>query len=169
MHALALAALTATNLIGRHGPVSSAGVTFAERLTDGVASRAGDPWTSPLTAVFHSTSAFAVWDLGEPRPIAAVWLQGDHNDSYEVSTSPDGDTWTPLWTAQPVSAGGMRARWASGLSQTARFVRVRPVAGDGSYSLSELQIFSETPTPFPPDVPERRGAPIEEWLHSGLL
>ena len=169
MHLLLLLLAADANLLAHRGPWRASGVIGAERLTDDIACRAGDPWQSPLTAVFRSTDAYAAWDLGESRPIAAIWLQADANDSYQIEGSPDGNAWTPIWTAPTGGGGGLRPRWTRGLSAAARFVRVRPADGDGFFSLSELQVFAETPAVFPPRVTIRRGAPIEEWLHSSLL
>ena len=65
--------------------------------------------------------------------------------------------------------GGIQPRSTAGLQATARFLRVRPAGGDGFYSLGEVQIFSQNPPQLPAAVVWRRGAPIEEWLHSRLL
>jgi hypothetical protein len=95
------------NLLEHLRPVRSSGVTFPERLTDGIASRPGDPWTSQLTTTFRSADASVVYDLGAERGLSAIWLQGDHNDAYEIALSSDGATFVPAWTASPVPSSGL--------------------------------------------------------------
>ena len=169
MHLLLLLLAADANLLAHRGPWRAVGVIGVDRLTDGIACRAGDPWTSPLTAVFRASESYVTWDLGEPRPIAAIWLQADANDAYEIAGSQDGNSWTPIWTAPAAGGDGMRPRHTRGLSASARYLRVRPAEGDGAFSISELQVFAETPAVFPPRVTIKRGAPIDEWLHSSLM
>src|SRR6185295_9864360 len=51
----------------------------------------------------------------------------------------------------------------------ARYIRVSAVAGDGSFALSEVQVFGESPSRFPPTVPERRGTPLERRVRDRVL
>jgi hypothetical protein len=119
--------------------------------------------------VFTSTSAFVTYDLGAPKPIRAAYLQGDNNDDYTLSISDDGSRWSPLWTAGPVSDSGLRPRATAQLNATARYVRVGVRGGDRSYALSEVQLFSEPPSPFPPRLDTRRGVPLEHHLRGRIL
>src|SRR5688572_9470600 len=67
-------------LLLHRAPIESKGVERAELVTDGVAAREGDGWKSHRTALFTSTDAALVYDLGRSVPVHAAWLQGDNND-----------------------------------------------------------------------------------------
>ena len=135
-----------------HGklPTKHSGLRREASLTDNVAAPRGDFWKSELTTVFSSAEAFAEWDLGQPTPITALYLTGDDNDSYNVSVSDDGQTFRLLWEGRPVGGGGLQPRSVDDLQATARFVRVSATGGDGSYALSEFQVFSQKPSVWPP-------------------
>ncbi len=121
------------------------------RLTDGVAAPEGDFWKTNLVTVLRKETAHVTWDLGEVREIRGLTLQGDNNDEYVVSISTDRRNWTRLWTAGPVDAPGLRGRDTRLESPgAARYLRLAARAGDGSYSVSELQVFCELPAAWPP-------------------
>ncbi len=140
------------NLLAGKSPTARPSVTHAERLTDGVMAGAGDPWQSELTSVLADTNSHLIYDLGATRHVTAADLQGDNNDDYIVELSEDGRNFTPLWVADPVSGQGMRRRGTRGLDGDGRYVRVRAQGGDSFYSLSEVQVFCETPSAWPPPV-----------------
>lgn len=156
-------------ILAGKSPSSVRAVDRAGVLTDGVASRDGDSWNTHRTAVFRGPGAEVVFDLGEVTPIVAVWLHGDNNDSYAVSVSNDGQSYQQLWASPAVNARGLRPRFTKDLSGSGRYLRITASGGDGSYALSEIQVFSELPAPFPPDVPQRAGYPIEERVRSNIL
>jgi hypothetical protein len=135
-------------------------------LTDGKKGREGDAWKSRATAPFHDSRSFAVWDLGSEQDIRAAWLQGDNNDSYEVTVSRDGEKWAPLWVAGPHRNGGLRTRFGLNLTGRGRYVRLAPQSGDGFFGITELQVFSTPPTPFPPEVPEIRSGALDLHLRN---
>ena len=114
-------------------------------VADGRQAGEGEGWNVAAAAVFASAQAYVEYDLGAARPVRAGLLQGDNNDEYVVTASVDGQTYRSLWIAPPVAAQGLRARSTDQLSGTARFVRVAGRGGDGSFSVSELQLFSEVP------------------------
>ena len=111
----------------------------------------GDPWETELTAVI-SPSGSLVYDLGNPTKITAIDLQGDNNDEYLVEISDDGESFAPLWTADPARGQGMRRRNVQGLDVTGRYLRLRAQGGDRYYSLSEVQVYCEPPSSWPPKV-----------------
>lgn len=148
------------NLLEKRSPWQASGVRHAELLTDRVAGNEGDAWKSTITALFGSGS-YVVWDLGSSQPIKAGWLQGDNNDSYEIATSEDGVDFKPVWTAGSAGGAGLRERSNQKLDGRGRYVRIRPLGGDGSFSLSEVQLFPEVPSPFPPKPPRRAGIALE--------
>jgi hypothetical protein len=136
------------------------------RLTDGRVPRDGSPWQGD-TAVGRGPS-FAEFDLGRPRDITAAWIQGDHNDTYILSVSTDGEEFQEIWRADPVRSGGLRARHARDLDARGRFVRVEAEGGDGAYSIGELLLFEQRPRVWPPAVPRLHPAPphprVRLWL-----
>ncbi len=154
-----------------HGklPTNHSGLRREVRLTDNVIAPRGDSWKSELTTIFSSSTAFAEWDLGQPTSIAALYLTGDDNDSYNVSVSDDGQTYRPLWEGRPVGGGGLQPRFADGLKETARYVRVSATGGDGSYALSEFQVFSQTPGTWPPKPTVKDSIPPDEVLRNKIL
>ncbi|MGD8606158.1 MAG: hypothetical protein PVH21_02615 [Myxococcales bacterium] len=156
----------AGNLLAGKSPMARPGVAHASRLVDGVMAAEGDRWDSELVAVLAEPKSHVVYDLGAVTGVTAVDLQGDNNDQYIVELSEDGASFTPLWVADPVSGQGMRRRSARGLHGQGRFVRLRAQGGDGYYSLSEVQIFCETPSGWPPSV-EVKGA--AKWWWRSIL
>jgi hypothetical protein len=133
--------------------VREVGVTRAEAIRDGRAAPEGEDWGTNAAAVFANEQSFVEIDLGRSTPIRAAYLQGDNNDAYIVSVSDDGQSFTELWTAPPVASAGLRERWTDTLDARGRFVRVSARGGDGLFALSELQLWRERPTPYPPRVP----------------
>ncbi|WP_437821447.1 hypothetical protein [Sorangium sp. So ce1078] len=157
------------NLVSGLEPRGARGVTSPARLTDGVISEEGDDWKTDITCRFESSASFIEYDLGRDVRVTAAYLQGDNNDRYIVSTSLDGVEFEPMWTASPVGDIGLRQRHSAGLDRTARYVRISPSGGDGSYALSEVQLFSEQPAVFPPEPEVRRGTPADTWFRSTIL
>jgi hypothetical protein len=161
--------LNADNLLAGRAPSQAQGFHRAARLTDGTVSSAGDHWNTNLTATFHSSQALVEWDLGETKPIRAAYLQGDNNDTYLVWGSDDGTNFKVFWEAGQTHGGGMQFRAKDDLTASARYVRVTAREGDGLYALSEVQLFSAKPSPFPPKLTVADGLPVEEMLRTKIL
>jgi hypothetical protein len=124
-----------------------------ELATDGVKAPEGTLWDAPLAVVLDTGVATITWDLGDVYPLAAAWIQADANDSYGLWGSIDGHDFTALGNIQPVEGHGLRGR-ALGLGGTrVRFLRFGEGEGDDLYSLAEIQVFCQLPTPFPPALP----------------
>jgi hypothetical protein len=136
-----------------HGlqPISFQDVSHPQRLTDHVAARDGDFWNSNLSSLLRNARAHVVYDLGRVTAIDSAYLQGDNNDVYHLAISDDNQTFRPLWDALPVPQPGLRTRVASGLNGSGRYLKLSASGGDGSYSVTELQVFETRPTPFPPE------------------
>lgn len=134
-------------------PTQSQGISRAERLTDGKRAFEGNEWSSETAAIFRGPNAFAMFDLGEVTPIEAAYIQGDNNDRFVLEASMDGAEFTELWMAETASAPGLRGRWVRDLDRRARFIRLTAIGGDAWVSVSELQLFSSTPSTWPPRVP----------------
>ena len=119
-----------------------------ERISDGVVASDGADWNSRLSSEILNGGSLE-WDLGAPREIDRAYLQADHDDTYALLVSSDGNAWSTLWEAPPVSGSGLCARATDRLQARARFVRLEPRGGDGRASASELVLASST-APWPP-------------------
>ncbi len=157
------------SLINGKMPTKSVGVRREERLTDNVVAPAGDFWKSELTAIFSASQSYVEYDLGESKTIHAAYLQADANDIYTVALSDDGQTFTPVWEAPPSAAGGLQPRFVDNIEGHGRYVRVSAGSGDGSYAVSELQVFAERPAVWPPNPTVRESIPTDEVLRTKIL
>ena len=150
-------------------PVESSGVDGAERITDGKRAPSGAPWRSTSAAILRNNRAYVVFDLGAVQPIEAAYIQGDNNDRFVLDVSKDGTRYSELWTAPVAGGSGLRARSVTGLGGTGRFVRLRASGGDRWISVSELQLFSETPSTWPPRPPVELHMTPSLWARLALL
>ncbi len=156
------------NLLRGKQPVASAGVVGASQLTNGVAVAEGEFWLTQHSARLRNRDAYAIYDLGGPRPIRCAFLQGDNDDSYHVEGSINGDKFFPMFVAAGVPGAGMRTRTLK-LVATARFVRVQARGGDGSYSVSEMGIYDVCPTPWPNELQRESGTAVHDVIASMAL
>ncbi|MCC6522551.1 MAG: discoidin domain-containing protein, partial [Polyangiaceae bacterium] len=150
-------------LFGR-APFEVVGTRRADRLTDGRAVPDGDGWDTDRTARLLDAHASVTWDLGEPMPVVAVWLQGDNNDRYTLSGSLDGVAYEPIFAAGTVQGGGQRARLGRGLRVEARFLRLTATGGDGAFGVAELAVFGARSDPVPPRLEVAPGGPVDDPL-----
>jgi len=157
------------NLLADLRPTRAQGVVRPDVLTDGVVAVEGDDWLTDLSARFASSAAFVEYDLKESRTVSAALLQGDNNDDYVISISEDGQTFSPLWSAPSLSSGGQRVRHAAGVFGRGRYVRMAPGQGDGQFSVTEVQLFPDIPSAFPPSLRARHGAPLNEVARGAIL
>lgn len=151
------AGTTAANLLLGRAPLQAIGLIHPERITDGVEPRAGDFWRTDLTAVFATRSSAMIYDLSQPTPISAIYLNGDNNDRFIVQGSLDNRVYYPIWTAKEVAHQGMQARYQAGLEKNARYLRITIRGGDPSVSLGELAVYPTTPATWPPIFPRASG------------
>lgn len=157
------------NLLAGVGPSRIDGVRNPDALTDGVQAPKGHGWNTELSTILMSRNAFVEYDLGKTTPIDSAYLQGDNNDTYVLSGSTDGKNFREIWVANPDDKPGMRQRSTSGIAAEARYLRLGARGGDGSYAITELQVFSAKPKPFPPKVPSREGTVAPARLRNSLL
>lgn len=162
----AVGAVTATNSL-LHGltPVTEQRVQRPEAMTDGVSPEYGDSWNSDLTAVF-TTQASMVFDMGQSKPIRAVFIVADGNEEYLLSVSEDNVNYEPLWTAPATREAGMQPRETKDLDAKGRYVKVRAKGGDLRYSIGELQVFDKVGDGALGQVVKRRGLDISERVRS---
>ena len=59
-------------------------------VTDGAVAPEGAQWDAPVALVFDTPAGSVTYDLGQPTPIAALYVQADANDTYKVLGSLDG-------------------------------------------------------------------------------
>jgi hypothetical protein len=154
------------NLLEGKTPYRTNGVVRSGVLTDGKKGREGDGWKSKATTPFKDSRSFVDFDLGSEQSVRAAWLQGDNNDSYQVSISSDGENFKSLWVGGPHRSGGLRTRFATNLNGQGRYVRLAPESGDGFFGITELQLFSTPPTAFPPEVPEVKTGALDLHLRN---
>jgi hypothetical protein len=153
------------NLLAGKLPIRVEGISDPERMTDGVAAPDGDEWKSTRTSII-SPNGFAIWDLGEEKPIRAALLQGDNNDDYLLEGSIDNVTWSVLWRVHTVGVPGLQLRTIRTLEQPARYIRLTARNGDGSFSVSEVELHATPDTLTDATVVRKRGRNDEQlpWL-----
>ncbi len=157
------------SLLAGLAPARSEGVVRPDVLADGIRAINGDPWESNRAAIFRSPASFVEYDLGEPKDVVAAYAHGDNNDTYQLEGSLDGTSFKPFWTFGPVSGPGLQPRSSADLRANLRYLRVRPKSGDRSFSLSEVAVYSERPSVFPPQIVQRRGLPKGESVRTDLV
>jgi hypothetical protein len=139
------------NLLAFRQPAAARVVGGVERATDGRVAPEGALWSSPSAVVIHGDEGF-IWDLGAPRAVRGLLLQGDANDRFPVSGSLDGLTFAPLGEIAALSdVAGLRTRTEIFPSApVVRFLRLDPPEGDGFTSVAEIAAWCALPKPWPP-------------------
>lgn len=161
---------SSASLIAGRTASKVSGVQNPERLNDGIVPQEGGGWNSNRASIFSRRAAYVDYDLEEERPITALALMADNNDSYQLSGSSDGKRFLPIWTAPTASGAGMRWRHVRGLSgQKARYLRISPRNGDASLSISELVVYSEDPAILPPKLKTIQSADDALEMRNSLL
>lgn len=150
----------ADNLLAHRAPDVMTFGSRGDRMSDGIVAAAGAPWDSALAAVFQSGGS-AEWDLGRVAHLSRAFIQADNDDRYAILASTDRKNWTMVWEAAPVAGPGLQARSTDALDAQARFLRLEPRSGDGSYSVSELVVTSRREGPWPARLVERPSEPSD--------
>jgi hypothetical protein len=157
------------SLIAGKLPSRSHGVKNVSRLTDGVYGNEGDEWLTDVTARFSSARSFVEYDLGAERELRCALVQADNNDVYILSASQDGDTWKSLWRVGAEAGAGMRLRNQK-LEVSARYVRLSATGGDALYSVSEIAVFAECPSIWPPsELIRTRGVTVADTVNTKVV
>jgi hypothetical protein len=158
-----------TSFAARSPDLVSGGMTGGEGL-EGDAARLSHPAlapegtsrTSPEAVILESGRSFVMVDLGGAKPVRALLLQADHNDSYVVEGSRDGVSWRTLWVVPAVYTGsgfydmGLRTRTTRlPYPVEVRFLRLRPGSpgdtGGPVFSVSRFRALSSVPGDWPPE------------------
>jgi hypothetical protein len=145
------------NLLAGKKPSASQAVKGNVGLvTDGTVGPEGADWNAPVTVTLENANASITYDLGEPREVSAIMMQGDANDTYKVTGSLDGSPTSYKLIAEfanVVNTGhGLRTRSSTVMATTVRYLRVGEANGDNYFSLSEFAAYCKAPTPFPPGM-----------------
>jgi hypothetical protein len=152
-------------LAGRLPSAQTAMTGNPAQLTDGIVGQEGAQWDAPVVVMLGATGGELIFDLGEPRDVGALFMQGDANDVYKVSGSLDGTpgSFTPIGQfGNVVSTGhGLRKRAVEIPPARLRYLRIGDASGDGYFSLSELGAYCAKPSPFPPALRVVASAPQE--------
>jgi len=138
------------NLLLRRQAIDARGVSAPALLTDGWTVPDGQPFDAPEAAQMRGLRPFATWDLGGEVLLRSATLQVDNNDTYRLSTSLDGRHFEPWWLSAPVGGRGLTERAAHVAERAARYVRFEAVRGDAIYAATEVAVFCQAPTVWPP-------------------
>ena len=148
------------NLLAGRLPGVQHGANRALKLvTDGVVAQEGGIWNAPLAVLLQTRASTLTWDLGAVTKLEVAWIQADANDYYTVWTSLDGQNFQPVGRIDPVEGHGLRGRSVALGGIEARYFRFGEGEGDDAYSVSEVQVFCQRPTPFPPQLTVSQAAP----------
>jgi spermidine synthase len=123
-------------------------------VTDGAIAADATAWDNPVAITLDTRAGSITYDLGQPYPVGALYLQADANDTYRVTGSLDAaaGSWKPLAEVPNVveRGHGLRGRTLQVAPETVRYLRIGEADGDGLYSISEFAVYCKAPTPFPP-------------------
>jgi hypothetical protein len=115
-----------------------------ELATDGVLGHEGDPANASLSTMLGS-GAVLMWDLKSPLAVGALLVQASAESHLLVELSDDGVGFRRLWQSGGGAAVGLRSRMASGLDGHGRYLRLRPLPGQGPVAIAEVQAFCRKP------------------------
>lgn len=152
--------------------VSAPGNGFNGSLTlmnDGIFPGEGSVWNGNATVSWRGLGKVFTFDFGNLYQVEDVRLSVDNNDSYALEYSLDNAGWTSLFTILPAHGEigwGMDtistvlgdAEYVAQIdfaSVEARYVRIKAIDGDNSYSIGEVQFSGTRVEPVAPAaVPE---------------
>ena len=135
-------------------------------LTDGVVPADYSLWNDPANVSWTGTGTALTFDLGQPFLLTDITLSVDNNDYYFLQVSNDGAQWSALTTVLafdgPVTSGMDTFSSLTGSPdysafidfqpQSARYVRLQAVGGDGFYSVGEVSFQGTPAVPEPTSV-----------------
>jgi len=146
------------NLLAKKQPSSAKGISQASRLTDGIVPEEGGNWKSEFTSKLNNSSSQVTYDLGQVIQIRSLLVQGDNNDSYQVSGSLDGKEFLPIWEVPHTPQAGMQTRLSQGHELELRYLRIGEAQGDNAFSLGEIQAFCQHPKLWPPALEVKKSS-----------
>lgn len=125
-------------------------------------------WDDAGCVYWVKKDVFFTIDMGTLYQINNITIQSDHNDTYQLEYSENGDGYSPLMTIKAnvervdygmktISTDSAHEYFLDGTGFTpvnARFVRLAAVEGDEAYSVSEIRIARGIPQAKPEAVKE---------------
>lgn len=134
-------------------------------ISNGVTPTEGSGWTNATNVWWNGTAPVFTMDFGAIYTIAEVLLSFDNNDSYGVTYSENGSSWSSLFTvliSDGEVGGGMdtmsselgHGEYVSGIDFTAvsaQYIRIQALSGDNNYSIGEFQAYGTMPQQGVPD------------------
>ena len=141
-----------------------------EVATDGVIAREGWPTGVPEAIRLHDRRSRLQVDLGAPRSLRALLLQGDAADSFLVEGSHDGWEWQPIWLTGRVPGDGLRVRRTliDGVPPF-RYLQVRVEERGGGGALSEVRAWCSVPEGWNEASPAFYAPGPRRWLTASRL
>jgi hypothetical protein len=129
-------------------------------VTNGHLRPEGETGSPAHAAILKSPESHLFVDLGETRVLRALVVQFDADDVYLIERSTDGQHWSGLLRIEAGLEGvGLRTRHAVlPTPLPARYLLVHAEGGDGRFFVSQLQAYSELPSPWPPALIENASA-----------
>jgi hypothetical protein len=141
------------NLLRSARVVSIQDIYESSLLTDGLGVHEGSDWAAQGGAIFQSSDAEALFDLGVAQLLTHAFIQADNNDAFLLEGSLDGSSWVSVWRAGVVSGAGVRLRSATFAPVRLRYLRLRAESNDDLVSVAEVGVFSRKPQIWPPQLP----------------
>lgn len=140
--------------------IAAQGVAHGDpsELTDGVIAPASSRWNDARCVQLREKSAITV--RVPAANMAGILVSADSNDRYLVSGSSDGRRFVQLGELPIVRGRGMRDRqFFFNDDKSWSYLRIRPIRGDGRYSVSEIVPIVHAP--WPPTGTVRAPAPAQ--------
>jgi hypothetical protein len=133
--------VNAPNNLAKGKIVTGSNITgTASTITDGQRFSEGAPLSAAPSVKFNAVSSWAKVDLGAKKNINYVQVQISENDSYLIQVSENGTNWTKYGTTTAGTRSGFYSKKISLAKNGIRYVRVKPVEGDGKYYISEVVV-----------------------------
>ncbi|HEX7078607.1 MAG TPA: discoidin domain-containing protein [Candidatus Eisenbacteria bacterium] len=101
---------------------------------------------------FETNAGSLTYDLGSDTRIAAAYTQATADNGFSLQISDDGREFREIWAIPGVTeyGRGMRSRFKLFWAVHARYVRFGEATGSGARAVSEIQVFCEIPSVWPP-------------------
>ena len=86
-----------------------------------------------------------ILDYEKPITISKLEIQADHNDTYKIEYSINGENFASLWTVPEVFLSGLQTRHSDFFDNDKKIKQLRISASDGDnfYSISNVKVYKE--------------------------
>gem|GEM_PF-1672950 len=153
------------NLLAARSPSAWTAIYRPQLATDGVLAQEGDPSNASLSTML-GPGASLVWDLGVDTAVSALLVQASAEARLAIDISEDGVGFRGFWESAAVATtnAGLRARMATGLEGHGRYLRLRPMPGQGPVAIAEVQAFCRKPAALDVKIQPAVEAPAQRDL-----